>query len=294
MASVLNTTLHFQSIENIWQLCDGSWSPQCKISIKAAIVYLLNAIWLARNNARFNSKVTHWKTAIAWILSNTSITGNKTSCISSSSMRDFMILKRLNVNLHPPKPTIVKEVLWQPPLDHWVKCNTDGASTSSTSSCGGIFRNHNADLLYCFAENIGRKSAFKAELCGAMRAIELANYTNWKNLWLESDSSLVVLAFKSIDLVPWELSNRWKNCLKITSGMNFVVSHVYREGNQCADGLANLGLSIDRFTIWNELPQEISSFFVDNRLGKPSFRIIHSRWRFWFGPPPTFCSSLFL
>jgi hypothetical protein len=82
--------------------------------------------------------------------------------------------------------------------------------------------NHNADLLCCFAENIGRKSAFKAELCGAMRAIELANYTNWKNLWLESDSSLVVLAFKSIDLIPWELSNRWKNCLKITSGMNFV------------------------------------------------------------------------
>jgi hypothetical protein len=137
-------------------------------------------------------------------------------------MRDFMILKRLNVNLHPPKPTIVKEVLWQPPLDHWVKCNTDGASTSSTSSCGGIFRNHNANLLCCFAENIGRKSAFKAELCGAMRAIELANYRNWKNLWLESDSTLVVLAFKSIDLVPWELSNRWKNCLKITSGMNFV------------------------------------------------------------------------
>jgi hypothetical protein len=109
-----------------------------------------------------------------------------------------------------------------------------------------------------------------------MRAIELANYRNWKNLWLESDSSLVVLAFKSIDLVPWELSSRLKNCLKITSGMNFVVSHVYREGNQCADGLANLGLSIDRFTIWNELPQEIRSFFVDNRLGKPSFRIIHS------------------
>jgi hypothetical protein len=82
--------------------------------------------------------------------------------------------------------------------------------------------NHNADLLCCFAENIGRKSAFKVELCGAMRAIELANYRNWKNLWLESDSSLVVLAFKSIDLVPWELSNRLKNCLKITSGMNFV------------------------------------------------------------------------
>ncbi|CAJ2667996.1 unnamed protein product [Trifolium pratense] len=56
MASILNTTLHFQSIEDIRLLCDGSWSPQCKITIKAAIVNLLNSIWHARNIARFNNK----------------------------------------------------------------------------------------------------------------------------------------------------------------------------------------------------------------------------------------------
>ena len=27
--------------------------------------------------------------------------------------------------------------------------------------------------------------------------------------------------------------------------MNFYVSHVFREGNQCADGLANIGLSVN-------------------------------------------------
>ncbi|PNX89856.1 70 kDa peptidyl-prolyl isomerase, partial [Trifolium pratense] len=48
-------------------------------------------------------------------------------------------------------------------------------------------------------------SAFMAELCGAMRAIEIAYCRNWKNLWLESDSTLVVMAFKSPVLVPWEL-----------------------------------------------------------------------------------------
>ncbi|CAJ2636606.1 unnamed protein product [Trifolium pratense] len=200
--------------------------------------------------------------------------GNKTIGVASPSMTEFMVLKNLNVNLHPPKPTVLKEVFWQSPLEHWVKCNTDGASNSFTSSCGGIFRNHNADFLCCFAENTGLKSAFMAEICGAMRAIELANCRNWKNLWLESDSTLVVMTFNSSVLVPWELSNRWRNCLRITRSMNFVVSHVYREGNQCADGLTNIGLTIDRFTIWNELPQQISGFFVDNSLGKPSFRLI--------------------
>ncbi|CAJ2644469.1 unnamed protein product [Trifolium pratense] len=88
-----------------------------------------------------------------------------------------------------------------------------------------------------------------AEICGAMRAIELANCRNWKNRWLESDSTIVVMTFNSSVLVPWELSNRWRNCPRITRSMNFVVSHVYRKGNQCADGLANIGLTIDRFTI---------------------------------------------
>jgi hypothetical protein len=41
--------------------------------------------------------------------------------------------------------------------------------------------------------------------------------------------------------------------------MNFVVSHMYREGNQHADGLANIDLSIDRFTIWTDLAYQINS-----------------------------------
>jgi ribonuclease HI len=81
-----------------------------------------------------------------------------------------------------------------------------------------------------------------AELCGAMTAIEIANSRNWQNLWLKSDSKLVVMTFNLVALVPWELGNRWMNCTKITRRMNFVVSHVlYRERNQCDDGLATIG-----------------------------------------------------
>ncbi|CAJ2628490.1 unnamed protein product [Trifolium pratense] len=249
-------------MDDIWHLCDNGWSPQCKITIKAALINLLNAIWFARNNARFNNKVTHWKSAVTWIISSTSLAGNISSCVSSSSMRDFMILKCFNVKLHPPNPLVIKEVIWQPPLEHWVKCNTDGPFNNHKSSCGDIFRNHKAESLCCFAENIGLKSAFMAELCGAMTAIEIANSRNWNNLWLETDSTLVVMAFKSSELVPWELSNRWMNCNLLTRNMNFVVSHVYREGNQCADGLANIGLNLDRLTIWFDIPSEIRSFFM--------------------------------
>ncbi|GAU19469.1 hypothetical protein TSUD_77130 [Trifolium subterraneum] len=72
-----------------------------------------------------------------------------------------------------------------PPLINWLKCNIDGAAKGNPglASCGGIFRNHEADMIYCFAEPLGTASAFQAELCGAMRAIEVAHNRNWKNIW---------------------------------------------------------------------------------------------------------------
>ncbi|PNY15736.1 ribonuclease H [Trifolium pratense] len=174
-----------------------SFSPQCKIVINAAIINIFNAIWLARNNV---------------------------SKLSTYSIRDFITLQSFNVISHPPIPTILKEVIWQPPLAHWVKCNTDGASTASSSACGGIFRNNKAEFLCGFAENIGLSSALIVELYGAMNAIEIAASKNWRNLWLETDSILVVMAFKSPQLVPWFLSNRWNNCILSTLSMNFIVS----------------------------------------------------------------------
>jgi ribonuclease HI len=88
----------------------------------------------------------------------------------------------------------------------------------SKSSCGGIFRNNDADFLCCFAENIGPTSAYFAELVSALRAIEIAHSKNSSNLWLETDSSLVVLVFKSNSLVPWKLRNRM---LKVETSQGF-------------------------------------------------------------------------
>jgi len=83
-----------------------------------------------------------------------------------------------------------------------------------------------------------------------MRAIEIAYHKNWLNFWLESDSILVVNAFSNKSIVPSHLSNRWLNCMKLLASMNFVVSHIFREGNQCADSLANFGLTIQGLFSW--------------------------------------------
>jgi hypothetical protein len=158
------------------------------------------------------------------ISASVSLSGNKTNKTINSSMRDFTILKNFRINLHPPKAPIIKEVFWQPPLFNWIKGNTDGAANSSTAAYGGLFRNHLADFMGGFAENIGNKSVFFAEISEAIKTIEIAHQNHWLNFCFETDSVLVVKAFSNLSLIPWSLSNRWMNCLLITRRMNFFLS----------------------------------------------------------------------
>lgn len=129
---------------------------------------------------------------------------------------------------HPGKAPRILEVFWNPPLVYWAKCNTDGASKGSPgeAASGGIFRDYRGHLMCCFATYLGISSPLHVELEAAMQAIEIAFRNGWHRLWLKCDSMLVVLAFKSIHIVPWSLRNRWRNCLQFTNNMLFMVTHI--------------------------------------------------------------------
>jgi ribonuclease HI len=159
------------------------------------------------------------------------------------------------------------------------KCNIDGAfcGISGNASCGGIFRNHAAEFVYGFTEPLGASNAFVAELCGFMRAIEIAYQKQWNHLWIETDSLSVVSAFNHPEKqVAWSLSNRWKNAVFMSSQMNIIVTHIYREDNQVADLLANHGLSIPSIVFWDATPMFVRDCIVKNKQGIPSFRICFS------------------
>nr|XP_011459708.1 PREDICTED: uncharacterized protein LOC105350053 [Fragaria vesca subsp. vesca] len=72
-----------------------------------------------------------------------------------------------------------------------------------------------------------------------IKAIELAWVRDWKHIWLEVDSSLVLDYIRRPSLVPWPLRVRWLNCLYRISKMNFKATHIFREGNKIVDALAN-------------------------------------------------------
>jgi len=69
----------------------------------------------------------------------------------------------------------------------------------------------------------------------AILPIEIAHLKGWRKLWLECGSVLVVQAFKYALMAPWRIRNKWKSCIKLTKGISFLVGHIFREGNTCAN-----------------------------------------------------------
>ncbi|KAK2429235.1 hypothetical protein QL285_027690 [Trifolium repens] len=204
------------------------------------------------------------------------LAGNHSKKVSSNAIKDFLFLKKFNINIHSPRPPILKEIIWHPPLPSWYKCNIDGASNGNpgTAACGGVFRNNYSDFVFAFAEPLGIATSFYAELSGALRAVEIAWEKGWLNLWLETDSSLVVSTFnKSNNSVAWSLRNRWRNVHIRLKDMNIMVSHIYREGNKVADTLANYGLTSPALTTWDDAPFFLRDSLESNKLGMPNFRI---------------------
>jgi ribonuclease HI len=226
------------------------------------------------NNSRFNNVKPIWNSVISWIIANVNLSGNEASKVTGSFILDFTVLKAFKVGIHHPKAPRILEIIWHPPILDWIKCNTDGSALGSPgpSACGGLFRDNNGNHLGSFADFLGDSIAFLAELSGIMRAIELAFDRGWHSLWIECDSKLATMAFNNYHMVPCHIRNRWDNCLDKTLSMNFLITHVYREGNHCTIKLANLGLSLQNFVWWNELPRVIRKDFARDRLGLPCFR----------------------
>jgi ribonuclease HI len=118
----------------------------------------------------------------------------------------------------------------------WYKCNIDGASNGNPgiASCGGIFGNHDANFIYAFAEPLRINTSYVAEFCGAMRVIEIAYQNNWSQIWIETYSSLVVLAFnQASNLVAWQIRNRWRSYVHDQSNALCYYSHLQGKESNC-------------------------------------------------------------
>ncbi|XP_019432708.1 PREDICTED: uncharacterized protein LOC109339679 [Lupinus angustifolius] len=231
---------------------------------------------LLKNQARFNNTLISFPIALSRIKLAISLSGNNSKACANNSITDFALLRHLHVQINYSKAPKIIEVIWLPPDQATVKINTDGAARGSPgySAGGGIFRNHEGQTIACFACFNGCNDALFVELTAAILAIIFAHQKGWHNIWLECDSMIVVDIFYDKAIPPWKLLSKWNHCKKLLSSMNWVATHIYREGNTCADQLANFGLSIQNIEWWNHAPSFILDEVNRNRLNLPNSRFV--------------------
>ncbi|PNX90246.1 ribonuclease H, partial [Trifolium pratense] len=121
------------------------------------------------------------KTAINQVIVIVSLPSNISNLHANSTTYEFVLLKALHVQMHLSNAPVIKEVLWQPPIMNWMKCNSDGASAGK-SSCRGIFRNFKAIFKGVFAINLGLQPSSFAEFMGVMLSIGITHHNGWKQL----------------------------------------------------------------------------------------------------------------
>ena len=231
-------------------------------------------IWRARNKMKHDNCVVMVKATKRLIMGHVKAASKLASGTMYNSVSELQILHFFGVGCRPRRTPRIIEVNWIPPIIGWVKINTDGACqhVSGRAGYGGVFRDFHGSFMGAFASNLDIPSSIDAEIMAVIQAIELAWVREWKHIWLEVDSTLVLNFLRAPHLVPWRFRVAWYNCLHRISQMHFKSSHIFREGNQVADALANVGMSSTGLVWWNETPPFLLDLCRRDSLGLSNFR----------------------
>ncbi|CAI0545960.1 unnamed protein product [Linum tenue] len=103
-------------------------------------------------------------------------------------------------------------------------------------------RDHTGRCLAAYAINLGSCSITCAELRGAVEGLQLAWDTGFRCIRVELDSLCAVQLLRSLDSPDHQqaaIIQRFRELL--THQWEVVVSHIFREGNKCANHLASRG-----------------------------------------------------
>ena len=238
------------------------------------LVYLLWCIWKERNDIIFHNQrllihhifhkatflFTEWDTRTRLdhhVSTGTPFSSNSSSLITASQ--------------HPPH---IIHVRWTPPPASSHKLNFDGSVCHDSAAAGVIIRDSHGQLLTACAYNLGSAKVFVAEATALQKGLLLAIQQGVTSLHIEGDNLLVINAVLGKCSVPWQIDHLVRDIRAILGSFSsWTLQHIYREANQEADWVANVGHLIDSsFVIDSCSNSALQSILVNDILGPPLVR----------------------
>lgn len=140
-----------------------------------------------------------------------------------------------------------------------MKCNTDCArkGNSGKSAYDFCIRNNDGNLIYAQAKGIRVTTNIEAEARAIQEALYVSAKEEFQNLVIETDSMSLKKIILKIWRVPWELTEILEDIIKKVQLRHITIKHIYKEGNQMTDYLANLAINnteVQEFRHFTDLP----------------------------------------
>ncbi|XP_019157963.1 PREDICTED: uncharacterized protein LOC109154684 [Ipomoea nil] len=132
---------------------------------------------------------------------------------------------------------------------HWTKCldvPTSKEHSSSNCALGGLVRDSTGRLVWGFTTKIGKANSFVAELWGLREGLWLCLEKGVLRVMVEMDSKAIIDLLHGEDDADDSGCTLLHDCVDLVprfEGISF--NHTFREGNACADFLANLAQEKD-------------------------------------------------
>lgn len=226
-----------------WML---DWIGKLEDKELCVCLMILYQMWLARNDAREDSKI------------------DAPDVIVRRSLFLVDEWQGLKVSNSQIQERVVEH--WCPPTVSWFKVNSDGAY-SEREGCGGsgvVLRDHHGGFV------AGASHFFpsvpdpeRAELLACKQALKLASEKDVRKLCLESDCFGAVAKIKSRDTDRSLHGPLVEEVKALLSGFEeYSVNHVRRTGNGAAHLLAKFGRENKVCRVWDSTPPE----FIVNTL----------------------------
>lgn len=154
--------------------------------------------------------------------------------------------------------------------------NTDGAAKKDAgiAGCGGLMRNTDGGWLCGFAKSLGCCHAFIAELWGVYLGLQIAVEHGYMRVVLQVDSQVVATMVQG----SHHSTGLGRSLLRALLGRlsDYRIMHIYREGNSCADVLANEGCEnlSSHLVIFEQAPAWVGNALRQDMLGVSTRRLI--------------------
>ncbi|KAL0292706.1 UNVERIFIED_CONTAM: hypothetical protein Sradi_6977900 [Sesamum radiatum] len=134
----------------------------------------------------------------------------------------------------------------------------------------GIIRDCRGRMVLAFATGLNIQTNVFAELFAIVKGLQMAREAGCTQLLIETDAK-VVLQLIAKDTGAWHIQHLLTRLRILRRGITIVFSHVYREGNQPADYLANHACQLNTELVLTQAEGQLASLIRFDNLF-PSFR----------------------